>query len=256
MNTDINNKLKLNDDVNRLLQEVLDKIENPKWDNIYTGKVVNVDDPDKLGRVTIRVFGVYGDEIKDKDLPWATPDQTFVGSKMGNFIVPPKGALVRIYFDNNDIYLPIYTSKAIDKNNLSSKRLTNYPKNMILFETDEGDSLELNRQTKNLLFTHNSGVTIEIKKNKNFMISQGGPTGASIEMASNKAITIDQGGPTGASIEMTPTGTINIQAGPLSPINLGGAKAVMACPDMQSCIITGAPLAIGTLIPGSQVNVP
>ena len=42
--------------------------DQTRW---FLGEVVNVkDDPEKLGRVKVRVFGVY-DDVKEDDLPWA-----------------------------------------------------------------------------------------------------------------------------------------------------------------------------------------
>ena len=44
-------------------------------DSRFIGKVVNVMDPKKQGRVQVRVFGLHDDDVKipDKDLPWAMP---------------------------------------------------------------------------------------------------------------------------------------------------------------------------------------
>ena len=44
-------------------------------DSRFVGKVVNVKDPKKQGRVQVRVFGLHDDTVKipDRDLPWAMP---------------------------------------------------------------------------------------------------------------------------------------------------------------------------------------
>ena len=42
--------------------------DQTRW---FLGEVVNVkDDPLQIGRVRVKIFGVY-DEIEDEDLPWA-----------------------------------------------------------------------------------------------------------------------------------------------------------------------------------------
>jgi hypothetical protein len=250
------NNLKLNQDINQLLREIINKIDNPtdSWKNEYTGKVVDNGDPEKIGRCKIRVFGVFSDQIPDVDLPWAMPCFNFVGSKEGSFVVPPVGAIVKVTFDNGDIYLPKYSTKVVDTNNLPSERLTNYPDNMILFKSDNGDILEINRQTKDVTFTHNSGTTITMKSDKSFELKQSG-SDSKMEIERNGTINLEQSR-NGAKVEINRMGNINIQSGPLNAINIGGNRAILPCPDMQSCVITGAPLAIGTTIPGSQVNVP
>lgn len=42
-----------------------------RFDQRYIGRVVNVDDPKKQLRMKIRVYGVFTDNVPDKDLPWA-----------------------------------------------------------------------------------------------------------------------------------------------------------------------------------------
>lgn len=132
----------------------------------YVGKVVDNNDPLKLGRCRIRVYGIFDNigncNIPDNDLPWAMPDNTFVGSKVGSFIVPPNDTIVNVYFDDWDVNLPHYSTKTIDARNLPKNYAKNYPDNMIFFETDKGSSFEIDRTTDETTFTHFSGTTITI----------------------------------------------------------------------------------------------
>lgn len=162
----MNTRKFLSEDIYSLLKILLDK-EQDSFDKRYTGKVIDNKDPQKLGRCKIRVFGIF-DEIKDSDdLPWAIPDFNFIGSTIGSFVVPPVNSIVQVYFDHNDIYLPHYSTKIIEKSKLSSKRLEDYPDTMILFETDEGDYLTMNRKSRKFIFHHNSGNNIEIDRSGN-----------------------------------------------------------------------------------------
>ncbi len=167
----------------------LDKDLNESHSEMYVGKVVDNKDPDKIGRCKIRVFGVFGDEIPDRDLPWAIPDFAFIGSKKGSFIVPPEDTIVRIYFDQGDIYLPVYTRKVVDENNLPADKDEDYPDNMIFFETDEGDKLMINRKTGKLTFVHNSGNELTIEKNGNSENTH--KSGSVVSMDATGNITID-----------------------------------------------------------------
>lgn len=132
--------------------------------DLHTGIVVNNNDPDKQGKCQIRVYGVFGEEVPDNDLPWALPDFGFIGSTLGSFVVPPNGALVKVYFDRGDIYLPHYTTKAVNINSQPTQKNVDYPDNMVMFETDEGDYFTINRKSKETTFHHNSGTQVLIKE--------------------------------------------------------------------------------------------
>jgi hypothetical protein len=131
-----------------------------KYKDDYIGIVVDNKErgSDHLGRCKIRVFGLF-DEVNEKDLPWAMPDFNFVGSLVGSFIVPPIGCIVKVYFENGDVYFPKYTRKVVDSSKLPTNRGTDYPNNMIFFETDNGSSFEINRLTDETKFIHKSGLT-------------------------------------------------------------------------------------------------
>jgi hypothetical protein len=138
----------------------------PKYDkNFYIGKVINNIDPDKNGRCQIKVYGLF-DEIPDSDLPWALMDDKFVGSKVGSFIVPPIGAIVRVRFENDDVYFPVYTTKVLDKNNslnsVSNLNFTGDPNTLIFFATDNGDYFKINTLTKETEYRASNGDFIKI----------------------------------------------------------------------------------------------
>lgn len=76
------------------------------------GRVVDVEDPDKKGRVKIRVFGLF-DELSVESIPWAYPALTVSGGSdtgSGFFSPPKKDSIVNVRFNNGDKYFPEYTS--------------------------------------------------------------------------------------------------------------------------------------------------
>ncbi|MFW6272822.1 MAG: phage baseplate assembly protein V [bacterium] len=146
-----------------LLREYVTQTEK-EYSGLYVGKVVDVNDPEKLGRCRIRVFNVFSESIPTEALPWALPLQLFNGSKKGSFTVPDEDTVVAVQFLNGNIYEPIFFLKFVDSNNLPNNKDENYPKNEIFFETEEGDSFEINKGTGITKFIHNSGTTIEIEK--------------------------------------------------------------------------------------------
>lgn len=215
-------RAKLNTDINDLLKEFLFSAES-KYNKSYIGKVVNNKDPDKTGKCKIRVYGVFENEIPDADLPWAILDNTFIGSLKGSFIVPPIGAIVKVYFDNGDIYHPRYSTKVIDTNNLSSDRLKNYPHTMIFFETDQGDKLTIDRSSGELLFTHRSGVTFSINSSGYEMKHQ---SGSFIKLKQNGDIDIDSK----KNINIKHNGFLIDNGSNVIPSNKGPFNCLPICP--------------------------
>lgn len=130
----------------------------------YTGIVVANNDPEKQGKCKIRVYGVFKSDVPDSDLPWALPDFNNVGSSVGSFAVPPVGAIVKVYFDRGDIYLPHYTTKAVKSNSQPSQKDKDYPDTIVLIETDDGDYVTFNRKSKVTKIYHHTGSQIIINK--------------------------------------------------------------------------------------------
>jgi hypothetical protein len=127
--------------------------DQTRW---FFGEVVNVkDDPKKLGRVKVRVFGVY-DDIKDEDLPWAqivVPVTTGVHEGKGQYLGILVGTQVfGMFLDGQNSQLPMVIGtvpKVIDtgevdsdknpilKSDANPKAEANYPQNKV-YETETG----------------------------------------------------------------------------------------------------------------------
>ena len=71
----------------------------------YRGLVVDVDDPEKLGRITAQVPEVLG----ETDSPWALPCVPFAGASHGLVLLPEVGDGVWIEFEAGDPSRPIWT---------------------------------------------------------------------------------------------------------------------------------------------------
>jgi hypothetical protein len=81
-----------------------DDLTNTQW----LGEVVDVNDPDKEGKIRVKVFGKF-DDLSVDDIPWARPMNMMTsGSKSGagGLSVPKLNSLVEIEFDNGVIYTP------------------------------------------------------------------------------------------------------------------------------------------------------
>jgi len=229
----------LDENIKDFLDEDIEDQEN----YIYTGIVVNNNDKDKEGKCQIRVYSIYGDDIPDADLPWALPDFSFVGSLVGNFTVPPVDAIVNVYFDKGDIYLPHYITKAVRKSKQPIQKDTDYPDNVVMWEMDEGDYFTINRKTKETTFNHNSGTKVLIKKDGSVEITIKKDKTETIEGEVKETVTKDITIKGSANINIEASNTVDIKGTASllihgTPSPNGGIGPMCLLP---SCVITGAP---------------
>tara|TARA_Y100000310_G_C20704363_1_gene833714 strand:+ start:456 stop:1289 length:834 start_codon:yes stop_codon:yes gene_type:complete len=194
MSKQIKNKIDCNNlivenfgkDVGEVLKAFLESPDyNETYDGAYTGIVVDNNDSDKIGRCRIRVFGVHGDNIQDKDLPWSLPDFKFIGGLKGSFIVPPIGCIVNVYFEKGERYLPRYTGKVMDTDTLPTNKDKSYPDNMVFYESDNGDSFEIDRKKKETTLKHSSGTQYFMDDNKTLLEHN---SGTKIEIDKTKMV--------------------------------------------------------------------
>lgn len=82
----------------------------------YRGVVEDINDPEKAGRIKVRILGIHSDNknyVKTKQLPWAIP-ATSIGLEggglrnIGNYKVPDIGSHVFIFFEGGDHNFPVY----------------------------------------------------------------------------------------------------------------------------------------------------
>lgn len=77
---------------------------------LYIGRVEQRVDPQRQGRVRVRVVGIHADDIEVPKLPWAYPKSTGgAWDKGGMFIVPPLSSYVWVEFQNGDHEYPVWS---------------------------------------------------------------------------------------------------------------------------------------------------
>jgi hypothetical protein len=85
----------------------------PSFPGFWPGVVVSDADPERAGRIRVRVPQVYGaseeeERIEDRDLPWARPCFPVTGLGTGEAHVPPVGATVWVSWFGSNIEKPIW----------------------------------------------------------------------------------------------------------------------------------------------------
>jgi len=261
------NNERIKETIGKDIMETLDSFLNDdegyeeKYEGNFTGIVVDNKDSDREGKCKIRVYGVHGDNIQDNDLPWAFPDFNFRGGLKGSFVVPPVKCIVNVYFERGEIYIPRYSSKVIDTSNLPSNKDKSYPDNMVFYESDNGDTFEIDRKKKETTLTHSSGTKFFMDVNKALLEHNIGSKieidkqkmvfehniGAKITMDATKVEITDSIGNTitmnGAGIKIAAKTILDLNHGVMTKSNgkvviPSGTGCFCALP---ACIITGSP---------------
>ena len=135
-----------------------DDLRNTSW----LGEVVDIEDPQKIGRVKVKVFGKF-DELENDAIPWAYPGNNIsAGSADGGsfFSVPKKGSIVSIKFDNGNIYYPEYFfNQHLSQD--ARKEIENSYENahIIVYDTVTEGALKI-------FFTEEKGLMIDYKKSQ------------------------------------------------------------------------------------------
>lgn len=154
---------------------------------IYRAKVIFNQDPQLLGRIKVEVppflvtketalklqMGVEG--IDTASMPWAVPAfPLFDGSSNGSgwFTIPKVGSFVFIFFENNDIYQPVYFAEAPDATRgVPVESGAGYPYTKVI-KTSNGMVISIKDTPNEVLFTiaHPSGSYIKMFSNGNVEI--------------------------------------------------------------------------------------
>ena len=99
--------------VERLVVELAEQ-NRTRFYGKYRGVVSDINDPDDMGRIRVKVPEI----LDDVESPWALPCAPYSGNGVGIYTVPPVGAGVWIEFEAGDPARPIWTGCWWGKNQL------------------------------------------------------------------------------------------------------------------------------------------
>lgn len=136
---------------------------SPKFSGMYRGKVVDNADSSKLGRIKVQVQPMLYD-IAAASLPWAIPAFSVSEgaiSGYGSFSVPVVNSYVWVFFEQGDIYQPVYFAEAPDTTRMASDIATNYPNRKVISLVG-GIKLVVDKTAVTIRLDHPSGSYITI----------------------------------------------------------------------------------------------
>lgn len=146
--------------------------DETRW---FLGEVVDVEnDPKQLGRVKVKIFGVY-DNIETDDLPWAqivVPITQGVHEGKGQYLGILKGTQVfGMFLDGKDSQLPMVIGTVPKEGDENPRAKANYPHNKI-YQTERGHYKEYDDTEDNerIREEHRKGTYYEMDKDGNMTI--------------------------------------------------------------------------------------
>lgn len=136
-------------------------------DRPYLGRVVENNDPKRLGRIKVDILLYEG--IDKELLPWCYPFNGNGGGGAGVVSVPEIGNDVLVMFPYLDIHFPFYVpvfvmgSRVVDLH-------SDYPKSYG-FKDKVGNMFRVNKESNEILLKHVSGTRVRIDSNGNVEIT-------------------------------------------------------------------------------------
>jgi len=182
-------------------------VKETKLPGIFRGQVKDVDDPEMLGRARILIYPMFQD-IPTYKLPWAVPAFGLfegAGVNIGAFTVPSVDSWVFVFFENGDMYQPVYFASAPTGKN-SKKGIPvdlvepNYPTRKA-WRTTSGIEIYIDDTDKEIQIKHPAEATVKIDKDGNVEVI----TVGDVSVTSEKDCTITATGNvivSGATIQL------------------------------------------------------
>jgi uncharacterized protein involved in type VI secretion and phage assembly len=227
----LSSKINSNNQRRYIMEQTKDLRPEINYNAFYFGIVVNSNDPERLGRVKVRIPCLHGTVpyeaiyLSDDDLPWARSGIfNAAGNDMGQFIVPPKGARVFVTFEYNNSSNPIYFGgipTKIGKTKDYNDNPNIYDGKNVEVNTDDYIT-DLDNTAMQVLYKSLKGSTILINdKDGQESIKIIDASGQIIEMKNDTGNTLDRRGnkeltgTSGSSINIKTEGTINLDSNSL-----------------------------------------
>lgn len=210
-----------------------DKLFEDDLSEEYLGEVVDNTDSEFMGRCKVKVFGKF-DTLTTDEMPWCFPvyDNQFGGDNgAGRISIPKVGTIVRVKFNNGNLYAPEYYAIQNLASSLQDTLKGDY-QNFHSFGWDNDEQLKLYYAKNTGLLFHLKDSIINIKPDSSISIEHK-DSRSSIELKGpNITITSD------AKIDIVANNQINQNS---NEINVTGTKTNLGANPIFSNI-NGEPL--------------
>jgi uncharacterized protein involved in type VI secretion and phage assembly len=184
-----------------LVQQLARQIQN-KYYGKYRGFVVDNNDPEQLGRVTLRVPSIIGDTVTG----WALPCLPFGGlADQGLFLVPEVGAQVWVEFEEGELSHPIWTGTFWQSGDVPSEAATAPPATRLL-KTPSGHRLQFDDASGQEKYTlhHPAGSEMTIDAQGTILLTDANGAKVTLDVTATQVEVADA---SGNKLTMTATGT-------------------------------------------------
>jgi uncharacterized protein involved in type VI secretion and phage assembly len=145
----------------------IDRLLEKHWGK-YRGIVRDRDDPERLGRLKLRVPSLLGDAVTG----WAFPVSPYAGAGLGFFFVPQVDDLVWVEFAEGELEHPLWTgcswAKPAGNTEIPNEAQASYPDCQVL-KTKSGSVIVFNDATgqEQIIVRARDGCEITIDPNAN-----------------------------------------------------------------------------------------
>ena len=172
----------------------------------YLGMVEDNNDPEKLGRLKVRISPYM--DFKPEDLPWACPTLGTHGNipSAGGINVPEIGSQVRVYFPSHDLTAPYYMGAELNELNRTTFFDDDYP-NAYGYKDSTGNFIKVNKARKTVQIQHSSSSNLRVAPDGSMQVALS--NGAYFTFSNSNAFEISLGN---VEIKGTPDGSLTIRA--------------------------------------------
>ena len=187
--------------INAFIKETIDPATQS-----YLGMVEDNADPEKLGRLRVRISPYM--DFEPEDVPWACPTLGTHGNnpQAGGINVPEVGSQVRVYFPSHDLTAPYYTGAELNELNRTTFFDEDYP-NTYGYKDSIGNFVKVNKSKKTIHLQHSSTSNLRVAPDGSMQIALS--NGAYFTFSNANAFELNIGT---VEVSGTPDGSLSTRA--------------------------------------------
>lgn len=141
-----------------------------KFNGFYRGKVLDNNNSEQNGKIRIEIYPMFNG-IDVQYIPWAKPAMSIFhgsGNGTGCFAVPAVDSMVWCFFEQGDIYQPVYFAEAPDGiHGVPTEAIINYPDRKVI-KTDKV-TIVIDNSTGDINITASGDATITVAGQANIV---------------------------------------------------------------------------------------